>query len=88
MAERRRRPATTASHLDYGSRTRAQMMELDEAELLTRGIEERGTGGGARRRWSSDGARWCELPQDFEMERKEEIGWSVEWGGVRMVGQP
>ena len=86
MVVRRRKSATTTSHLDYGSRTRAQTKELDEAELLARRIDERGAGGGARRRRSSGGARWCELPWDFEMERKEEIGWSVEWGGVRAAG--
>ena len=88
MAVQRRKSATIASHLDYGSRTWAQTKELDEVELLARGIDERGTGGGARRRRRSGDARWCELPWDFEMERKEETGWSVEWGGVRAVGQP
>jgi len=31
---------TTASHLAYGSHTRAQLKGLDEAELLARGIGE------------------------------------------------
>jgi len=35
-----KKTVTTASHLAYGSHTRAQLKELDEAELLARGIGE------------------------------------------------
>ena len=35
-----KKTVTTASHLAYGSHTRAQLKGLDEAELLARGIGE------------------------------------------------
>ena len=53
-----KKTATTASHLVYGSHTRAQLKGLDEAELPAGGIGERGAGGGANRRWSDSSARW------------------------------
>jgi len=40
MAVRRRKSATTASHLAHGRHTRAPPKEIDEAELLEGGIEE------------------------------------------------
>jgi len=75
-------------YLDDGSRERAQARQGPKAELLAAGIEEKGVGGGVRRRRGSGGAQRRELPRSSELERKEEeTGWRAGWSGVRAFGQ-
>ena len=84
----RKEAAKLGSYLDDGSRERAQARQGPKAELLAARIEEKGVGGGVRRRRGSGGARWRELPRSSELERKEEeTGWRAGWSGVRAFGQ-
>ena len=83
----RKEAAKLDPYLDDGSRERAQARQGPKAELLAAGIEEKGVGGWVRRRRGSGGARWRELPQSSELERKEEKGWRAGWSGVHTFGQ-
>ena len=55
---KRKEEVKLSPYLDDGSRERAQARQGPKAELLAVGIEEKGVGGGVRRRWGSSGARW------------------------------
>ena len=84
----RKEAAKLGPYLDDGSRERAQARQGPKAELLAAGIEEKGVGGGVRRRRGSGSAQWRELPWSSELERKEEeTGWRAGWSGVRAFGQ-